>query len=59
MAHLYIGQAHDISWAGHKIIPTEEDYIRMVDGSMYCRSVFVALTHWQKKQVVSLYFSYA
>ncbi|KAF4204886.1 hypothetical protein CNMCM8927_006919 [Aspergillus lentulus] len=32
MAHLYTGQAHDISWASHRIIPTEEDYFRMVDG---------------------------
>ncbi|KAL4860634.1 hypothetical protein BDV12DRAFT_191585 [Aspergillus spectabilis] len=32
MAHLYTGQAHDISWAGHKTIPTEEEYFKMVDG---------------------------
>ncbi|KAL4925666.1 bifunctional terpene synthase/polyprenyl synthetase family protein [Aspergillus undulatus] len=32
MAHLYTGQAHDISWTNHKTIPTEEDYFRMVDG---------------------------
>ncbi|KAL5042058.1 hypothetical protein BDW71DRAFT_200911 [Aspergillus fruticulosus] len=33
MAHLYTGQAHDISWTNRKIIPTEEDYFKMVDGS--------------------------
>ncbi|KAL3486676.1 putative polyprenyl synthetase [Aspergillus germanicus] len=32
MAHLYTGQAHDISWAGDKTIPTEEEYFKMVDG---------------------------
>jgi hypothetical protein len=38
MARLYTGQAQDISWADHRIIPTEEEYLRMVDGSMYCPS---------------------
>ncbi|KAL2837121.1 putative polyprenyl synthetase [Aspergillus pseudoustus] len=32
MAQLYTGQAHDISWAGHKTIPSEKDYFKMVDG---------------------------
>jgi geranylgeranyl pyrophosphate synthase len=32
MARLYTGQAQDISWADHRIIPTEEEYLRMVDG---------------------------
>ncbi|GKZ46578.1 hypothetical protein AbraIFM66951_009707 [Aspergillus brasiliensis] len=32
LAHLFTGQAHDLHWARHKRIPTEEDYFRMVDG---------------------------
>ncbi|KAL2870569.1 bifunctional terpene synthase/polyprenyl synthetase family protein [Aspergillus lucknowensis] len=32
LEHLYIGQAHDISWAGQRAIPTEEGYFEMVDG---------------------------
>ncbi|KAL7661591.1 hypothetical protein ACMYSQ_000983 [Aspergillus niger] len=32
IAQLFTGQAHDLQWARHKSIPTEEDYFRMVDG---------------------------
>ncbi|GKZ29620.1 hypothetical protein AbraIFM66950_005774 [Aspergillus brasiliensis] len=32
LSHLFTGQAHDLHWARHKRIPTEEDYFRMVDG---------------------------
>jgi hypothetical protein len=43
MAHLYTGQAHDISWAGDKTIPTEEEYFKMVDGS---KCPHVSLFHY-------------
>ncbi|PYH39763.1 polyprenyl synthetase [Aspergillus neoniger CBS 115656] len=33
LAHLFAGQAHDLHWARHKTIPTEEEYFTMVDGS--------------------------
>jgi hypothetical protein len=35
MAQMYIGQGHDIAWTNHKTIPSEADYLRMVDGSMF------------------------
>jgi hypothetical protein len=46
---MYTGQGHDIFWASHRTIPTEEDYFRMVDGSMYFRSLTVNLAHKHKE----------
>ncbi|KAL4756114.1 bifunctional terpene synthase/polyprenyl synthetase family protein [Aspergillus foveolatus] len=48
MAYLYTGQAHDISWAGHRFIPTEEDYFRMVDGKT--GSLFVLLLRLMQQE---------
>ncbi|CEN60522.1 hypothetical protein ASPCAL02958 [Aspergillus calidoustus] len=49
MARMYTGQGHDIFWATHRTIPTEEEYFRMVDGSMYFRSLTVDLAHKRKE----------
>ncbi|KAL2824204.1 polyprenyl synthetase [Aspergillus cavernicola] len=48
MSELYTGQAHDIFWANHKFIPTEEDYYRMIDGKT--SGLFVLLARLMRNE---------